>query len=54
MKYWNHFQSALITDKLVLLYANEIRFNIFPKKYFEDNHYEQFLEMVKKHIPNWK
>jgi len=51
---WNHFRSALITNELVLLYPNEIRFNIFPKKYFIDNQYEQFVQLVKKNIPDWK
>jgi len=51
---WEHFQSALITDKIVLLYANELKFNIFPRRSFTDTQFEQFTQLVRQNIANWK
>jgi len=51
---WNHFINALITKDLVLLYPNDIRFNIFPAKYFSGNQFDQFVSLVRKKIANCK
>ncbi len=51
---WEFFQSALITDKMVLLYSNEAKFNIFPRKSFTDSQFEQFTQLIRQKISNWK
>jgi hypothetical protein len=51
---WDHFYAALITDKMVLLYASETKFNIFPRRCFSDAQYEEFTNLVRQNIANWK
>lgn len=51
---WELYQSALINEKMVLLYSNEIKFSIFPRRSFTDSQFEQFSQLVRQHIANWK
>ncbi|NVO01845.1 MAG: YcxB family protein [Bacteroidetes bacterium] len=51
---WEHFQKAIVTKEIVLLYPNPMRFNFFPKKYFTEQEYEQLCSWVIDFVPNIK
>lgn len=51
---WEHYEKAIITKEIILLYPNSMRFNFFPKKYFTDQEYEQISSWVIEFVPNIK
>lgn len=45
------YKSALITDNLVLLYFNNLKFHFYLKKYFASTEkYTEFINFIKKNI----
>ena len=47
---WEHYQKAVLSNEMILLYINPFRFNIFPKKNFKENDFEKLKGTVKARI----
>ncbi len=47
---WEHYQSALFTGDLIMIYPNKYRFNFFPKKYFTDEEFSQLKQWIQAKI----
>lgn len=43
---WEHYEFALISKDLILLYPNKLRFVLFPKKYFSEEQFIQLREWI--------
>jgi len=44
---WEHYKMAVITDDLILLYPNKLRYNLFPKRFFSERDFRNLHEKVK-------
>jgi hypothetical protein len=47
---WGHFKKYVADDEMILLYPNELRFHLFPKKYFSGDDYALFKDWVEKRV----
>ncbi len=43
---WAHFWKAVICTDMILIYPNKFRYNLFPKKYFTPEQFEQLTKLV--------
>ena len=53
---WAYYQNAVVTDDIIILYINPLRFSFFPKDRFNDHDFEQFCALVRKNVKpiKWK
>jgi len=47
---WMHYQWAIMTSNMILLYPNKLRFIMLPRKYFSTEEYDQLCEWVKRDV----
>jgi O-antigen/teichoic acid export membrane protein len=47
---WDHYQFAVVTEQMILLYPNTMRFVLLPKKYFSDAEFDQLNDWVKGNV----
>lgn len=47
---WAAYEDAVISDKMILLYSNQLTFHFFPKRVFTDDEFNVLKEMVKKNL----
>jgi hypothetical protein len=47
---WGHYRYFVIADDFVLLYPNDLRFYLFPKKYFSGNDFETFVKLIRDKV----
>lgn len=47
---WEHYQIAIVTEKIILLYPNKLTFVILPKQYFSDEEYTLLSSWVKEKV----
>ena len=43
---WEHYQTALISAEVIMVYPNKFRFSLFPKKYFTEEEFSQLKQWV--------
>lgn len=51
---WDHFWNSLITDDMILIYPNKYRYNLFPKRYFTDEQFQQLAKLIKENVVHKK
>lgn len=47
---WEHYEFAVISEKILLLYPNKLTFVIFPRKYFSDTEYGQIKSWIEQKV----
>ena len=47
---WEHYEFAIITSNIILLYVNKLRFTMLPSKYFTDEEFKTLIEWVKDKV----
>ena len=47
---WDYYKSALISNDIILLYPNKLRFNLFPKQNFSQEQYDWLISIIKSNI----
>jgi hypothetical protein len=47
---WEHYQMAIISNEMILLYPNKLRFVLLPKKYFSDSEFSMITTWVKEKV----
>jgi hypothetical protein len=47
---WEHYKSAIVTEKIILLYPNKLSFVILPKEYFTDEEYSVLASWVREKV----
>ncbi len=47
---WEHYQLAIVTEKIILLYPNKLIFVILPKQYFSDAEFSTLVKWVKEKV----
>jgi hypothetical protein len=45
---WDHYKRAIITDDMVLLYPNNLRYNLFPKRFFSGNDFDLLCTLIRE------
>jgi len=51
---WDYYKSALISNDIILLYPNKLRFNLFPKQNFSQKQYDWLISIIKSKIEDYK
>ena len=51
---WDYYKSALISNDIILLYPNKLRFNLFPKQNFSQEQYDWLISIIKSKIKDYK
>ena len=51
---WAYYQNAVVTEDMILLYINPIRFNFFPKDRFTEYDFAQFCTLVRENVKHIK
>jgi len=51
---WDYYKSALISNDIILLYPNKLRFNLFPKQNFSQEQYDWLISIIKSKIEDYK
>jgi len=51
---WDYYKSALISNDIILLYANKFKFNLFPKRFFSNEQYDSLINTIKSKITDYK
>lgn len=51
---WEYYKHAIISDDMILLYPNKLKFNIFPKRNFSNEQYNCLADKIKSKIDDCK
>lgn len=43
---WEYYQNSIITKDVIIIYPNRFRFNLFPRKYFTEEEYNQLKNWI--------
>jgi len=47
---WEHYEFAIVTKNIILLYPNKLRFTIFPAKYFTPDEFQTLTKWIKEKV----
>ena len=47
---WEYYQSAIVTDSMIILYPNTLHLVLLPKKYFSEEEFTQMTVWVKENV----